>query len=889
MKNLFLYYIIHLFFLSSLLAMHEDDLKGRPYHLLGYGIQGSVLHYGDQVFIGQSRSSLNNGIVYVYFKDDNGNYSSQQIKAPISGTDGYQFGYSIAAFNDYLVIGAPNIGPLNGKVFLYQRNADRIWQFNREIGFNLGKITSDFGSKVIISKDHILIADRFYENKEGAVIGYYLNSDKWYYSNTLRGVQMPDEGLFGHSMDINLDTAIIGSRSANMAIEFSFDPSGRTWKVQDVLTPKMLQKEGRFGYSVKYINGQLAIGYPGYGQKGEVQIFSMNNGDRTLTYILKYDKTNQEDFFGAAIATNNEQLAIGNFNGEEVVLYDIKDDQSFQFHSELSVENSNGSKFGRALSFNSDQLIVGAVYAETSYLFKRDENNNWDLSQEMQSKKDIPSILNDPQPCTLGNINNYYPDLGLSNDLYPCSGIDMLSYLNPSDLGGYGMNDIWGWTDPLTGKEIVLAGLTTGTSFIDISDPENPVVLGFLPSDVSISSVWRDMKVYKDHIFIVADYTNANDHGIQIFDLRQLRDVSKFTTFENTAHYDLVGSVHNIGINEETGYAYAMGISSAKEDKYRCGVHMIDINDPTNPAFAGCAGDITTGRYNDGYVHDGQFVIYKGPDSEYQGKEIAFTCNETALGITDITDKSNPAILSKYEQGQLGYVHQGWLSEDQRYFFVNDELNEYYGYDDNQTMLIFDVSDLDEPKLVSVYESGLNTIDHNNFVVGDRLYQSNYSTGLRVLDIKDPLNPKEIAFFDTYPASDIVESVGSWGNYPYFKSKNIPVTSIDEGLYILKINEGEDLSISNEELLPQSFELYQNFPNPFNPMTKIGFRLSKPNQATLTIFDLKGKEVEVLYEGNKNSGYHSIEFNASSYPSGVYIYQLKAEGRVITKKMSLIR
>ena len=68
-------------------------------------------------------------------------------------------------------------------------------------------------------------------------------------------------------------------------------------------------------------------------------------------------------------------------------------------------------------------------------------------------------------------------------------------------------------------------------------------------------------------------------------------------------------------------------------------------NDPINPTYAGCLGDKSTGRYNDGYIHDGQFVVYKGPDKDYYGKEIAFTCNETALGIADITDKSNIKII----------------------------------------------------------------------------------------------------------------------------------------------------------------------------------------------------------------------------------------------------
>ena len=96
----------------------------------------------------------------------------------------------------------------------------------------------------------------------------------------------------------------------------------------------------------------------------------------------------------------------------------------------------------------------------------------------------------------------------------------------------------------------------------------------------------------------------------------------------------------------------------------------------------------------------------------------------------------------------------------------------------------------------------MRTIDHNNYVIDTLLYQANYSSGLRVLSIADPINPKEIAFFDTYPAGDKLDYIGSWGNYPYFKSKTIVVSSIEEGLFVLKLNEGKDLAINEDRHYP---------------------------------------------------------------------------------------
>ena len=237
-------------------------------------------------------------------------------------------------------------------------------------------------------------------------------------------------------------------------------------------------------------------------------------------------------------------------------------------------------------------------------------------------------------------------------------------------------------------------------------------------------------------------------------------------------------------------------------------------------------------------MHDGQFVIYRGPDSDYYGKEIAFTCNETALSIADISDKNNLKIISNYQTDNSGarYIHQGWLSEDHRYFYVNDELNERNGIDTYQNTFIFDVTDLDNPKVAGFYNSNLRTIDHNNYVVDTLMFQSNYSTGLRVLSIADPINPREIAFFDTYPSGNKVSFVGSWSNYPYFASKTIVVSSIEEGLYVLKINEGEDLSIDSSYPVPSTFTLEQNYPNPFNPKTNISYTLSSDGFVSLIVF-----------------------------------------------------
>ena len=204
-------------------------------------------------------------------------------------------------------------------------------------------------------------------------------------------------------------------------------------------------------------------------------------------------------------------------------------------------------------------------------------------------------------PCTNGRSGEY-----------ECQNVDMLSFVPLSELGcGGDANDIWGWTDPATDREYAMIGCMDGTSFVDVTDPVNPQVLGFLRTHTS-SSMWRDLKVFKDHVFIVSE---AYDHGMQVYDLRQLRDLKAskpLAELSETTHYGEFGSAHNIVSNEDTGFMYSVGSRTCTS-----GLHMVDVNDPVNPKFAGCFGE-------DGYVHDAQCVIYNGPDTRYDIKAYSY-------------------------------------------------------------------------------------------------------------------------------------------------------------------------------------------------------------------------------------------------------------------------
>jgi choice-of-anchor B domain-containing protein len=348
---------------------------------------------------------------------------------------------------------------------------------------------------------------------------------------------------------------------------------------------------------------------------------------------------------------------------------------------------------------------------------------------------------------------------------------------------------MWGWTDPKTGKEYALVGRNEGTSFVDVSDPNNPVYVGTLPmTEGAQASVWRDIKVYDNHAFIVAD--NAGTHGMQIVDLTDLREFDGTPiTLEEAAHYDEIHSAHNVVINEDTGFAYVVG-SSGGGQTCGGGLHMVNIQDPTNPTFAGCFSDPSTGRSGTGYTHDAQCVVYEGPDEEYQGQEICIGANETAISVADVTDKENPKAVATASYPDYAYVHQGWLTEDHRYFFQNDELDELTGNVEETRTLVWDMTDLDDPQFVREFYLGNPASDHNLYIKDDTMYQSNYVSGLQVVDVSDPENPVKIGSFDTHPfGEDAPGFAGTWSNYPYFDSGIVVMTSSREGLFILEVQE----------------------------------------------------------------------------------------------------
>ena len=360
--------------------------------------------------------------------------------------------------------------------------------------------------------------------------------------------------------------------------------------------------------------------------------------------------------------------------------------------------------------------------------------------------------------------------------IYPCKGYDLLSRIPLEYFESVEGNDSWGWTDSFDGKEYTLMGLDDGTAFVDISDPEVPLYLGKLPS-ATVNSSWRDIKVYEDYAFIVSE---APGHGLQVFDLSKLRSVKTQQTFDSDLNFNAFGNAHNIAINKESGFAYVLG-----SKLFDGGPAFIDINSPLNPSIVG-------GYSFSSYTHDAQVVKYHGPDTRFKEKEILFGSNSIGgennqLIILDVTDKKTPELISSIEYSNAGYTHQGWISDDHKYFFLGDELDELKIGHRTKTR-VFDIQNLENPIIHNTYYGQTASIDHNLYVKGSKIYMANYTSGMRVVDFNNISDNdfREEGYFDTYPSDNSTNFFGAWNVYPFFSSGVILISDINYGLFIVK-------------------------------------------------------------------------------------------------------
>jgi choice-of-anchor B domain-containing protein len=311
----------------------------------------------------------------------------------------------------------------------------------------------------------------------------------------------------------------------------------------------------------------------------------------------------------------------------------------------------------------------------------------------------------------------------------------------------------------------VIVGLTRGTGFVDITDPETPEILAEIPDE---HSTWSDMAVYRQYAYNV----NEAGGGMQIIDLSEIDQ--GIVTLVDSFTQDGLQTAHNVFVNTTSGFAYLCGANSPTS-----GLVAVDVRQPDSPSIAGV--------WAEAYAHDVYVDSYE--DCPYAGRtgpcEIAFVfAGGQGVKIVDATLKTDMVTISTITYPNLGYCHQGWLGKDRRYLFFADESDERV-FDLTTTTHVVDVRDVGDPQYLFAFTNGRGSIDHNLMVRGRFVFEANYTSGLRVYDVGDLDNVREVAFFDTHPGDNQPDFRGAWGVFAGFPSGLVAVSDMQRGLFVL--------------------------------------------------------------------------------------------------------
>ena len=782
---------------------------------------GALAVSGGHVFVGEASGTLP-GIVYVYAVEDGRWTEAARLMASpeVAPPDG--FGRALASEDGMVVVGAPNLERGTGEGAPAEdgeHGAAMIFEMRHGAWSETGRLTLaearpewEFGTAVAIGGGLALVSAPGENDGAGAVYAFVRGGGgQWSLGGRVErpaagepregageegrpspagdeGSDDADEAVgelgFGTVVALHGSTALVatrGGRGSDASVyAFSVEPGAGELAFEARLEApgRLLGEASRFGAALATDGRRALVGAPGAGMaleyRRDAEAGTWGPGLRVMEMALPVTG------FGASIALAESEAWIGapTSRGGVGAVFRMAKDDGGEWVSLRRVAGPSSlegrTSFGSRVAVDGDVRVVaaGGVDFRAGGVVASAGTGAGELL--VGDHRGPPAILGlaEELPCEENLVGHF-----------PCNNVSVLSFLPIKDMGGARgarLNDIWGWTDPESGREIAIVGRTDGTAFVDVTDPYNPAMLGNLPKTPgSRSSVWRDMKVYRDHAYVVAD--GAGAHGVQVFDLRRLRDeAGPDAVFEPDFTYDGIHSAHNIVVNEQTGFGYVVG-SSGGGTTCGGGLHMLALEDPARPEFAGCFFDETTGRRRTGYSHDAQCVVYHGPDEEHRGKEICIGSNETALSVADVTDKSAPKAISMMAYPNVAYAHQGWLTDDHQFFYMNDEGDEPQGLVEGTRTLVWDLADLDEPVLAAEYVADTPDTDHNLYILGDLMYQSNYGAGLRILDISDRTDPVEIAYFDNSPYGG-----ASWSNYPYFPSGVVVMTSTGDGLFVVR-------------------------------------------------------------------------------------------------------
>ncbi len=511
----------------------------------------------------------------------------------------------------------------------------------------------------------------------------------------------------------------------------------------------------------------------------------------------------------------------------------------------------------------------------------------------------------------------------------------LLGQLKP--YSGRAYSDIWGYA--ANGREYAILGVQHGTSIIDVTNPANPVQKAFIPGP---NSIWREMKTHLHYAYVVTEGTGAGT-GLQIIDLSELPDTARLVA-TNTTYFT---TAHNITI--ENGYAYVVGtgngggmhildlanpilpvrksyytqsgyihdiyvyndtVYASSDDTY----DLIDVTNKSNPVRISMSSALPGIYAHSGWLTEDKRYFIAAEEFNVRDVTVWDLQDRTTWNLVvsqwqmpgdspvhNIFVKGKYAHISYYKDGYvvldltnpLSPVRVGWYDTYPGNSGTYNGAWGVYPYLPSGNAIISDIQSglfivdftLDNPlpvELTSFTAKFLNNQVILNWTTATELNNK----GFELYSSENKIDWKYVDFIEGHGTTT------SNRNYTYLDrnytndTKYYKLVQIDfDGTR----NEQEPIQVLIDKTADFSFSIDQNFPNPFNPTTKLRFQLSTPDHISIKIFNATGELVKILTEKVFDAGSYEYEFNAENLPSGMYLASFEGSFGRRTIKMHLLK
>ena len=375
-----------------------------------------------------------------------------------------------------------------------------------------------WGNAAVLSGDLAAMNAVAPQRGEGLVLVFRHVDGSWVQEAVLESPGGEEGTSFGASLALSGEVLVIGAARADSlaGAAYVFEPTSEGW----LMTAELKSDGGPsfFGAEALVVGDDrilVAAGSP-FDQAGTVTAFARQDGEWIETGSFAAFDGGAGDMFGSSMASDGSTLWIGagGVNSRQGAIYEFTPDARWRLdigQQDHSVpEPQPGDGMGRVVAHGGDILVSGMpgddYGAGTATILER-EGDGWGSGLSIMSEiTGFDPVLGGQVDCSEGGAS-----------VFGCNDVDLVAFVPVSEMGGERgtrLNDIWGWTDPETQREYALVGRMDGTSFVDVTDPANPVVVGNLPKPAGVPGTsWRDMKVYSDHMFVVSDNAPASRYA----------------------------------------------------------------------------------------------------------------------------------------------------------------------------------------------------------------------------------------------------------------------------------------------------------------------------------------------------------------------------------------